>query len=228
MASSVKPMEKTRRRAPTLTVGLRFLLILMVVGVQMIYGPTSNRLVGGMEPKLPIDIFPIWAVWVLPYVLCYPLWLYGIAWAMFKMEDRLFRSFIAAALSTCSVAMLIFIFFPTYVRAATFTNTDVFTAALRYVHENGGRYDAFPSGHVYITVLLALFYNRWYPRYKFYWILIPIVVAFSTLFTGQHFIVDVIGGLVVALLGYHVGLRWGGFSPIPDGAEKTRVLQPPS
>jgi membrane-associated phospholipid phosphatase len=228
MASQVNPLEKGHKRAQTLTLGLRFLLFLLVCGVQMIYGPTSNRLTGGIEPKLPIDIFPLWTVWVIPYVLCYPLWLVGIAWAMIKMEHRLFRSFIVASLVTCSISMLIFITFPTYVPAATFTETDIFTYMLRYIHENAGRYDAFPSGHIYITVLLALFYNRWYPRYKFYWIGIPVIVAFSTLFTYQHYIVDIFGGWIVALIGFHVGLRWAGFAPLRGRAVKTRLLEPPS
>src|SRR5215216_6723854 len=168
MASLVNPIKKRSQGEQILRPGTRFLMILLVVAVQMIYVPTSNRLTGGIEPKLPIDIFPTWAVWVLPYILCYPLWLAAIVWAVFKMEDRLFHSFVVASLVTCTIASLIFIFFPTYVSALTFHDQDVFTAILRYIHESGARYDAFPSGHVYLTTLLALFYNRWYPRYKFY------------------------------------------------------------
>lgn len=230
MNSLVKPLKRIIQNGHTLSIGLRFLLLLIAIGIQMIYIPTSNRLTGGIEPKLPIDIFPTWHIWVLPYVLCYPLWIAGVLWATLRMEDRLFRSFITAVLLTFSLAMLIFIFFPTYVPALTFPaqQQDILTHILRHLHEIDGRYDAFPSGHVYITVLLALFYNAWYPRYKFYWILIPVTVALSTLFTHQHYIVDVIGGLVVALIGYHIGMRWMRFSPIQNRPTKTGVLQPPS
>jgi membrane-associated phospholipid phosphatase len=81
------------------------------------------------------------------------------------------------------------------------------------LHERWGRYDAFPSGHIYITTLLALFFSRWYPRQKLLWFLILVIVSFSTLFTGQHYILDVIGGYAVAFSGYHFGLWWTGFLP---------------
>jgi membrane-associated phospholipid phosphatase len=81
---------------------------------------------------------------------------------------------------------------------------------LRAIHEGWGRYAALPSGHVYITTLLALFYSRWYPRYKSLWILILVIVSLATLFTGQHYILDVLGGYLVALAGYYFGLWWTG------------------
>lgn len=229
MASQVKQMEKKIRHKRALSWIQRFLLILFVVLIQAIYIPTSSRVAGGIEPRLPIDIFPVWAVWVLPYLLCYPLWIAGFAWALFKWEDQLFRSLMAAFLFTSTIASLIFIFFPTYVRADTFHANDIFTSLLNFVHHTSGRYDAFPSGHIYITTLLALFYKLKYPRARFYWILIPILVAFSTLFTHQHYIADLVGGLVVALLGYHFGLRWAGFSSLRRSVMKTpRLAQQPS
>lgn len=178
----------------------------------MIYIPASNRVAGGIEPKLSIDIFPIWTVWVLPYVLCYVLWLSGLAWIIFRVEARPFRSFVAACMLTFALGALTFIFFPTYVSPAVLDGTDIFTALLRTIHENWGRYAALPSGHVYITTLLALFYGRWYPPYKFLWMLIVVIVSLSTLFTGQHYVLDVLGGYLVALAGYYFGLWWAGCS----------------
>ena len=186
----------------------RALLILLICAVQMIYIPTSNRIVGGFEPKLPIDVFPIIPIWVLPYILCYPVWLFGIWWATFKMNDGLFRSFIAALLLAATFAVSTFVFFPTYIRASSFPGQDIFTNLLRFIHEKWGRYDAFPSGHVYITTILALFYARWYPHLKRWWIAAVVIVSLSTLFTGQHYFVDVLGGLAVAFLGYYFGLKW--------------------
>jgi membrane-associated phospholipid phosphatase len=227
MTSRVNQIEKRVRHGQTLILKKRFLLIILICCIQTVYIPTSNRILGGIEPKLPIDIFPIWAVWVVPYILCYPLWFFGILWAILKMEDRFFRSLVAAFLLTCTVSISIFIFFPTYVKPATFYANDIFTSLLRFIHENAGRYDALPSPHIYITVLLALFYDRWYPRYKSYWILIPIIVSLSTLFTGQHYVADIAGGVVVAFLGFHFGLRWAGLPIVRRQPAKARILQPP-
>lgn len=209
--SSAYLVEKSKGNETALTLNKRVLWIALVCLIQMLYIPTSNRVTGGIEPRLPIDIFPIWPVWVLPYVLCYVLWFASSVWMLLKVKDRSFRSFIAASIFTFSVGASIFIFFPTYVRAATVEGNDVFASLLRHIHVTWGRYDAFPSGHVYITTLLALFYGRWYPRYKLLWVSILVMVALSTLFTGQHYILDVIGGYSVAVIGYHFGLWWTGF-----------------
>jgi membrane-associated phospholipid phosphatase len=184
---------------------------------------------GGIEPKLSIDVFPVWPIWVLPYVFCYLLWLSSIAWIILKMEDRLFRSFIAACVFTFSIGTTTFIFFPTYVQTVPLQGNDIFTLLLQIIYENWGRYDAFPSGHVYITTLLTLFFSRWYPRQRLLWILILTIVSFSTLFTGQHYVLDVIGGLSIAWGGYHFGLWWAGFYPVQKRSSKRpgkRVASP--
>jgi membrane-associated phospholipid phosphatase len=161
-------------------------------------------------------------------VLCIPFWLIGIFWATFKMEEGLFRAYIAALLliSTFSVAM--FVFFPTYIKASSFHGEDIFTSLLRYIHENLGRYDAFPSGHVYISTALALFYSRWYPHLKKWWTSSVVIVALSTLFTGQHYFMDVIGGLVVAFSGYYFGLKWAGIPAIEGDAMGRKMSRPPA
>jgi membrane-associated phospholipid phosphatase len=212
--------ETSKKSEIALTLNKRILLIALACCIQMIYIPTSNRVGGGIEPKLAIDIFPIWPIWVLPYIACYILWLTSLAWIILRMEDRLFRAFLAACILTFTIGTSIFVFFPTYVSAVPFGGNDIFTALLRFIHEHWGRYDAFPSGHVYITTLLALFFGRWYPRHKFLWILILIVVSFSTLFTGQHYVLDVLGGFLIAVLGYHFGLWWAGFYTAQKSARK--------
>ncbi len=188
----------------------RLLLVFLACCIQMVYIPTSNRVSGGIEPRLPIDIFPVWPVWVLPYVLCYIFWVSSGAWIVMRTDDRRFRSFIAACILTFGLGALTFILFPTYVPPADLQGNDLFTLLLRRFHEEVGRYAAFPSGHVYITTLLALFFCRWYPRFKLLWISILIIVSLSTLFTGQHYILDALGGYMVALAGYYFGLWWAG------------------
>ena len=213
MTSPVSPVERSKKDRFALTLNRRIFFVFLTCCIQMLYISTSNRTTGGIEPKLAIDVFPIWPVWVLPYVLCYVLWLSSIAWLILRVEDRFFRSFIAGSMLTFVIGNITFILFPTYVPPAVLQENDVFTALLRVIHETWGRYDAFPSGHVYITTLLTLFFSRWYPRQRILWVLILVIVSLSTLFTGQHYILDVLGGYAIAFTGYQFGLWWAGFLP---------------
>jgi membrane-associated phospholipid phosphatase len=221
-------IQKTETKESTRLVLKRMLWIFLVCCIQMIYIPTSNRVTGGLEPKLPIDVFPVWPIWVLPYILCYALWLSGIAWIIFKAEDRLFRSFLAACLLTFILGNITFIFFPTYVRLVTLEGHDVFTVLLRSLHENWGRYNALPSGHIYITTLLTLFFSRWYPHLKVTWVGLLVIVSLSTLFTGQHYLLDVLGGYLVAWAGYRFGLWWARFYARQKQNEKRSGKRAPS
>ncbi len=60
--------------------------------------------------------------------------------------------------------------------------------------------DAFPSGHTAV-VLLVLFY-AWQCVRGLFWVFLPIVVAliFSTVYLRYHYVVDVLAGIVLAVL----------------------------
>jgi membrane-associated phospholipid phosphatase len=227
MSSQTQTFENRLGAENTLPTGKRLLWVAIIWAIQLIYLPTSEWLTGGIEPKLPIDIFPVWPVWVVPYVLCYPLWFAGFVWAVFKMSDRMFRALVVAFLVTCSVSIAIFFIYPTYVPSVKLNGDDFFTSLLRFFHEGTGRYNALPSGHIYITALLAFFYSLWYPRFKYLWYTILVIVSFSTLFTAQHYILDIAAGLLVAALGYYVGLKWIGFAR-SSPAENSASLPPTS
>jgi membrane-associated phospholipid phosphatase len=198
----------------------RLLLILGAALIQSIYTPTSLFLTGGIVPRLPIDVFPLRGVWVIPYVLCYPLWILGIGWLVWKMDERLFSKTIAGLFFTVSLGVSIFILFPTYVIPPTLTGTDVLSKLLLWIQVAGGTHDALPSAHIYITVVLALFYSDWLPRYKWLWLSIVLIVSFSTLFTQQHYIADVLAGYLTGWIGYRFGLWWNSI----DGRFKQRKI----
>jgi membrane-associated phospholipid phosphatase len=149
---------------------------------------------------------PLWPVWVVPYLLCLPAWAIGLIWAALKMDEQLFRSFVSACFFVLSFATLFYYFFPTYVIRPLLTEGNWAMRILQRVYQNDGIYNAFPSGHVYQTALICLFYNCLYPNHPLIWIGIVVVVVFSTLFTHQHNLPDPLGGLAIAWLGYHFGL----------------------
>ena len=184
----------------------RILLVVGVILIQSIYTPTSLFLTGGIEPKLPIDIFPLWRIWVIPYVLCYPLWAFALVWMIWKMGETMFRKTITGLFFACTLGVSIFILFPTYVVQPDLQGTDILSNILRSIQNAGGDHDALPSAHIYITVIFALFYNEWYPRHKWLWLFTVLIVSLSTLFTQQHYIADVLAGYLTGWLGYRFGL----------------------
>jgi membrane-associated phospholipid phosphatase len=66
-------------------------------------------------------------------------------------------------------------------------------------------YNAAPSGHTFYTLISCFYLSRWQPKYKIVWAVIAGLIILSTLFTRQHYVLDLICGLVLAILAYTAG-----------------------
>ena len=186
---------------------LRLGMITLVAGVACLYFPLNRKLTGGFDLSTRFDSWiPLWPIWVIPYLLCLPVWAGGLVWAAWKMDEELLRSFVSACLFVLLSATLFYYIFPTYVKRPTLITGNWTMQILQMVYQNDGDYNAFPSGHVYQTALICLFYNRLYPNHPWLWIGTVATVTLSTLFTRQHNLTDPLGGLAIAWLGYRFGL----------------------
>jgi membrane-associated phospholipid phosphatase len=191
-------MSKTRRIA----------CFFVIVACQAIYLPLNRFLVGGMELKLPIDnLIPIQPIWAVPYMLWMVSWFGLWFWAALRMPDKLYRQLFVSALVVILSAMVFFAVYPTYIIRKPVDPTSLGAVFLQTVYSSDGLYCAFPSGHIYLCTLTAIFFSRWHPCSTWFWVTVLIIVSISTLLTGQHYIVDIPGGLIFAFLGVFVGRR---------------------
>jgi membrane-associated phospholipid phosphatase len=83
-----------------------------------------------------------------------------------------------------------------------------FTAAINLIEKCGRVHGAaFPSQHV--AGAMAALWGAWRHRRWLFWVFLPFVVCMcvSTVYVRNHYVADVLGGLVTGTLGYVVG-RW--------------------
>jgi membrane-associated phospholipid phosphatase len=194
-----------RTRIPTSR--LVWLTILAAAG--LLYVPINRTVQGGVILSLPWDEnVPFWPIWAVPYLLSILWWMASYIWAAWKMDDVCFRALGVATLAVMLSAYAVFVLYPTYVERPVPVGHSWQMGLIRLIYNNDRLNNAFPSGHVYTTVLIALFWWDWQPKLRWLWAAIPIVVILSTLFTGQHNLLDPVGGIVWAYAGYRFGWWW--------------------
>jgi membrane-associated phospholipid phosphatase len=192
-----------------MTLQARWAGLVVVFLVQFLYFPINRSIQGGRVLATAWDAhIPLWQIWVIPYLLSLAWWAGCFIWAACKMDDDLYRAFIASLIMVMLASYGVYILYPTYVIRPPLEADDWLTRLVGLLYDNDRANNAFPSGHTYNTILIALFWWRWRPRQRLLWATVSLVVLLSTLYTRQHNIPDLIGGVAFACTGYAAGLRW--------------------
>ena len=180
----------------------------------------------GIPPFLPKieaidDLIPLVPVFVLPYIWSYFFWAMA-PMAVSKCEKRYFYNFITAYICSCLFGMLIFIFAPSYMdrageNLAELAGDSIFGDLLRFVYGlDGGTiaYNLFPSFHCMLSTLsyLGVMRRKEIPLwFRIYSLVTALLIYCSVVFTKQHYVVDIFGGIAIALVFYFLSTRfqWG-------------------
>ena len=164
------------------------------------------------EWKIPVidDLFPLIPVFALPYLYCFVFWLMGpmaVSLTGKTNRKRFFYGFTLAYL----IGFVFFIFVPTFMDRgkegllAVAEQPGLFHSLLHFIYKNDGwtvAYNLFPSYHCLISTYCYLGVRK-QPEiskgYRVYSLIMAILTCLSTLFTKQHYLPDVIGGVLIAL-----------------------------
>ena len=193
----------------SLALAQRLVWLVLILAVQSLYFPINRTIQGGVVLHTPWDAyFPLRPTWVVPYLLSLLWWVGCFVWATFRMPDKLFRAFAISTIAVMLTSYVVYILYPTYVVRPTVQGADWPHRLVAMLYANDQVNNAFPSGHTYNTVLVALFWSRWQPKRRWLWWAIAAVILLSTLYTRQHNLPDLVGGIAFAWLGYRFGLWW--------------------
>jgi membrane-associated phospholipid phosphatase len=181
----------------------RFGLLILLLLIALLYLPLNQSLTRGVNLKTALDAYlPVIPIFAVPYLLFLPFWIAAFLTAAWKMNDRLFRALMIGSLCATSTATLTFFLFPTYTDRPVIEADDWASNLLKLIYSQDKVFNAFPSAHVLFTTLIALFGSTWKPGWNAFFNSSLLLVMLATLLTGQHHLVDLLGGL---------GLGWGGY-----------------
>jgi membrane-associated phospholipid phosphatase len=133
-------------------------------------------------------------------------YLFNTVCLFLMIYNRQMHDFLRAVrmmISVVVIGSIFYIIFPTVIRKPSLDEkNDISTSLVSAHNKHILPYNAFPSLHVafsFITVLLAFEFDF---SLRYLYAVILLLIAFSALFTKEHYVVDIIAGIVLGLLIY--------------------------
>jgi membrane-associated phospholipid phosphatase len=144
-----------------------------------------------------------------PLALAFVLWLY---------DRPLYFRFVTTLMAVSFAAFFTFILFPVAppryagLYGQALPVADVMSEVLSsmqwsgfswvYEHLVGNPVAAFPSMHAAYPVLIFLFLRERWKWAALAWLPVTLTIWFAVVYLGHHYVVDVLGGIVYAVVGY--------------------------
>lgn len=162
-------------------------------------------------PELALDrVLPLVPAWALVYGALY-LFLILLPVFVVRQDEHIRRTVFAYLLIWITAYVLFFVYPTAAPRPAKVVGEGFAVWGLRALYSSDPPYNCFPSLHVahsFVSALTCYPVNRCVGSVA---MVCAALVALSTLFTKQHYVVDVVAGVFLALIAYAIFL--GRYSP---------------
>ena len=204
---------QTLTRPYRVTVSMVVLVLLVpfyIVIAELMTGRTLHA------PELALDrVIPLQPAWALVYGSLY-LFLILLPVLVVRQEEQIRRT-VLAYLTVWIAAYACFLVYPTVApRPARVIGEGFVVWGLRFLYSADPPYNCFPSLHVAHSFVSALACYRVHRGVGIATALGASLVGVSTLFTKQHYVLDVIAGIFLACAAYAVFLRSDPREEIPE------------
>lgn len=209
-------------------------LLVLMLGLNFLYG-VSNQPIGtvhSVEADLDEHV-PVISEFAIPYLGLYAFVPFAIALVGAQALHRQLTTLIAALSISMAVALLTFVVFQTFVpppNPADF-GSEPFRSMMDYIENTlyaGNFYSAFPSEHCgYATILAIGVWRVTGRRLGVSAAVFAVAVILATQFLHQHFVMDAIYGVTLAVAAYAVAylLAEGRRAPAPAPAQASEAGQ---
>lgn len=157
------------------------------------------------------EMIPLLPWTVVIYLGCYLFWAINYVIGCLQKEEDAFR-FISAEMLAKAVCLLFFIIYPTTNIRPEIVGDSIFCDWMRFLYQVDAADNLFPSIHCLCSWFCFIVVRKnekvptWYKVLSF---LIMLSICISTLTTKQHVFVDVVGGIAIAEICYHLTSKIG-------------------
>lgn len=162
---------------------------------------------------------PLVSAWVSIYILSFVFWVVNFSVIAKNSNKEYWFRFVFGDVLSRVICGAIFLLIPTTLTRPELESTGFWNSVLYLIYTLDMPVNLFPSIHCLASVMSSIGLRgcRNIPKaYKaFSWIFALLICA-STLFTHQHYIIDVIGGVLLAILCYALGQHTSWYKGLKD------------
>lgn len=151
----------------------------------------------------PVWSFPLVSAFAVPYLSAYAL---PFLAALAPLSRADYRRLAAVTAGTIAFSAAFFLLWPLTIARPDIGLASYSDRLLAALYAADHPVNLFPSLHVSLSFLFAAAVGHARPRWRRWTLAWAALIAVSTLFTRQHYVVDVIGGAAVAWMAWRVFL----------------------
>jgi membrane-associated phospholipid phosphatase len=156
------------------------------------HGPVVLDLRTTLDAALPVV-----PIFVIPYVSLQPI-IYVSLVLLLLTRTRIFQSVSLSLIIAWLVSYAFYFFLQTSVLRPVLTSGDVLTRMIRAVYAADNPFNDFPSLHTSLSTIIALHWFRVDRRLGIIVSVWTVFIVASTVLIKQHYLADVVGGLLLA------------------------------
>lgn len=177
---------------------LRLILLIAVIIVSCLYFIFNmpNLSINNLESYFD-DMIPRISIFAIPYLFFLP-WFWGTVLYSW-LENKSFKQLAYSIIIVNIIAYCIYSVFQTYVHRIPVDLNEPFSGLLKFIYDIDRPYGAFPSLHVALSSVVAVYFIFIKSKWSNMSVLLAILIATSTLFTKQHYVADVIAGSILGV-----------------------------
>ena len=143
------------------------------------------------------DLIPVVGPFAVPYVSLRPfIYLSAALFLLFRV--RIYRSAAVSMIVVLLVSYAFYAFLQTYIDRPAIAGDDLFSRMIRDVYASDQPYNDFPSLHASLSTIFAIHWLRVDRRLGVPIAVWAALIVVSTVFVKQHYVPDVVAGVLLA------------------------------
>lgn len=134
------------------------------------------------------------------FLIPYLGFFFYVALGYFLLKEDIKMGFLTS-LTICNIAATIFWYFlPNGVTRPLLEKDDFASKIINFIYCHDGDTNGFPSAHVFSSIIASYYLSLQQTNLTWLFIMCGILISLSTVFTKQHYVLDILGGIIFASL----------------------------